>query len=180
MAIGIASVVGTLAACRASPQSAAPASPNSAAPGSGAAVAPTLVIKSLDAYGTTRIDVAWAKAQFGDAMQRMVATHDEAESRRVRTEITDAIRARYPDLDGPTTTDRNKAAAIVDGLVRRPDSSNLRHEVIARAGPTLLKLLALGQPNNHDFAYQILKQVSGQDFGEHDVDRWRAWLLQQH
>ena len=27
-------------------------------------------------------------------------------------------------LDGPTTTDRNKAAAIVDGLVRRPDSGN--------------------------------------------------------
>lgn len=52
--------------------------------------------------------------------------------------------------------------------------------MIARAGPTLLKLLALEQPNNHDFAYQILKQVSGQDFGEHEVARWRAWLLQQH
>lgn len=40
----------------------------------------------------------------------------------------------------------------------------------------LVEMLALKQPNNHDFAYRILKQVSGRDLGEHAVESWRAWL----
>jgi hypothetical protein len=83
-------------------------------------------------------------------------------------------------LNGPTTTDRNKAAAIVAGLVARPDGAKRYHEVIQQAGPTLLKLFALEQPNNHDFAYGILKQVSGKDLGERDVAAWQRWLAEQH
>jgi hypothetical protein len=40
----------------------------------------------------------------------------------------------------------------------------------------LVDMLALRQPNNHDFAYLILKTISGRDFGEHAVDDWRAWV----
>jgi hypothetical protein len=83
-------------------------------------------------------------------------------------------------LNGPTTTDRNKAVAVVAGLVARPDGAKLYREVIAQAGPILIKLLALEQPNNHDFAYSILKQVSGKDFGERDVAAWQRWLAEQH
>lgn len=83
-------------------------------------------------------------------------------------------------LNGPTTTDRNKAAAVLADLVARPDGARHYHEVIRQAGPTLLKLLALEQPNNHDFAYHILQQVSGKDLGERDVAAWQRWLAEPH
>ncbi|WP_437980152.1 HEAT repeat domain-containing protein [Sorangium sp. So ce117] len=79
-------------------------------------------------------------------------------------------------LDGPTTTDRNKAAAVTWGLIDRPEGTKLYAQVITEAGPTLLKLLKLEQPNNHDFAYLILKKVSGKDFPERDYAAWEKWL----
>jgi hypothetical protein len=82
-------------------------------------------------------------------------------------------------MNGPTTTDRNKAVAVVAGLVARPDGAKHYRKVIKQGGPTLLKLLALEQPNNHDFAYSILKQVSGKDLGERDVAAWQRWLAEQ-
>lgn len=80
-------------------------------------------------------------------------------------------------LHYPGTTDRNKAAAILDGITKRPPvPPPLREQILAAAGDVLVDMLALKQPNNHDFAYSILKQVSGRDLGEHAVDAWRAWL----
>ncbi|XYH93632.1 HEAT repeat domain-containing protein [Sorangium sp. So ce1128] len=79
-------------------------------------------------------------------------------------------------LDGPTTTDRNKAAAVTWGLIDRPEGTKLYAQVIKEAGPTLLKLLKLEQPNNHDAAYRILKKVSGKDFPERDYAAWEKWL----
>ncbi|WP_437757386.1 hypothetical protein [Sorangium sp. So ce1389] len=79
-------------------------------------------------------------------------------------------------LDGPTTTDRNKAAAVTWGLIDRPEGTKLYAQVIKEAGPTLLKLLKLEQPNNHDAAYRILKKVSGKDFPERDHAAWEKWL----
>ncbi|UQA61468.1 HEAT repeat domain-containing protein [Polyangium aurulentum] len=82
-------------------------------------------------------------------------------------------------LDGPTMTDRNKAAAVTWGLVDRPDGQKLHAQVIKEAGATLIGLLRLEQPNNHDFAYKILKKVSGKDLGERDYDAWTKWLAEQ-
>lgn len=76
-------------------------------------------------------------------------------------------------LGYPTTTDRNKAAAILAPLSRLERN---RAAIRAGAGELLVQMLALRQPNNHDFAYQILKNLSGRDLGEHDVAAWRAWL----
>jgi hypothetical protein len=76
-------------------------------------------------------------------------------------------------LDHPLTTDRNKAAAILDGLSRHDDNKPI---IRARAGTTLVAMLALRQPNNHDIAYTILKTISGRDFGPRDVEAWRSWL----
>ncbi len=78
-------------------------------------------------------------------------------------------------LNFPATTDRNKSLALLDGLANRPA---LRGAIARQAGTTLIEILKLVQPNNHDYAYSILKKISGQDFGEHNVDAWRAWLDQ--
>jgi hypothetical protein len=80
-------------------------------------------------------------------------------------------------LQFPTTTDRNKAAAILEGITRRDNlDPAVRGAIVARVGTTLVDMLALRQPNNHDYAYQILKHLSGKDLGEHAVDAWREWL----
>jgi hypothetical protein len=83
-------------------------------------------------------------------------------------------------LDGPSTSDRNKTVLVIESLLWRPDGAALHRPVLRRAGQTLLKLLALEQPNNHDPAYRVLKLTSGQDFGERDLARWRSWLDQLH
>jgi len=77
-------------------------------------------------------------------------------------------------LQFPLTTDRNKAAAILDGIAKHDPTSHA--QIKAGAGALLVEMLALKQPNNHDFAYTILKSISGQDLGEHAVDSWRAWV----
>jgi hypothetical protein len=73
----------------------------------------------------------------------------------------------------PSTLDRNKAVAVLSGLVKRPA---LRAAIRAEAGAILVELLALKQPNNHDFAYAILKELAGKDLGEHDIAAWEKWL----
>jgi len=37
-------------------------------------------------------------------------------------------------------------------------------------------MLRLRQPNNHDFAHSILKQISGRSFGDREYAAWEAWL----
>ena len=77
-------------------------------------------------------------------------------------------------LDYPATSDRNKAAGVLLGLAGRPEN----REAILSAAPVLLRLLRLEQPNNHDSAYRILQELSGEDFGERDYDSWEAWVEQ--
>ncbi len=91
-------------------------------------------------------------------------------------EIPVPVKPILPLLDGPTTTDRNKAVAVLSGLLERPDGDKLYADVLKSGGPVLLKLLRLEQPNNHDFAYKILKKVSGKDLGERDISAWQKWL----
>jgi hypothetical protein len=37
-------------------------------------------------------------------------------------------------------------------------------------------MLRLSQPNNHDFAYKILRTVSGKDYKARDYAAWEKWL----
>ncbi len=76
-------------------------------------------------------------------------------------------------IEFPETTDRNKSLYVLDGLADRPENKQL---IIDRAGATLIKILKLAQPNNHDPAYSILKKVSGQQYGERDYSAWEQWL----
>jgi hypothetical protein len=76
-------------------------------------------------------------------------------------------------IDGPTTTDRNKALAVLDGLARDPRHHELIRE---QAGHRLLQLLELLQPNTHEFAWSILKRISGEEYGQRDYEEWSRWL----
>jgi hypothetical protein len=80
-------------------------------------------------------------------------------------------------LDFPATTDRNKSLATIDALASRPEPKRI---LIREAGPKLIEILKLLQPNNHDYAYSILKKISGKDFGERNYDAWHTWLGRQN
>ena len=58
-------------------------------------------------------------------------------------------------LNYPYVTDRNKAAYVLLGIIKSNPETHF--QVINESGKTLIELLKLKQPNNHDFAYQILK-----------------------
>lgn len=76
-------------------------------------------------------------------------------------------------LDSPCGTDRNKALYL---LLQTSFSDKNKKLILQKAGSTLVDLLALKQPNNHDPAYALLKQVSGQHYGEYDLTAWQNWL----
>ena len=85
-----------------------------------------------------------------------------------------------PLLDYPETTDRNKVSAVISGVTSNPQQLEVyRTLIMEKAIPTVLKLLRLEQPNNHDFAYNILKAVSGESFAERDYAAWDAWYQRQ-
>lgn len=90
--------------------------------------------------------------------------------KQIKLPLKQIIRA----LNYPLVTDRNKAAYILLAIAQ---SNPLSHrQIITNAGPTLLALLNLKQPNNHDLAYQILKIISKKNFGPNEIQAWKNWL----
>ena len=77
-------------------------------------------------------------------------------------------------LDSPYTTDRNKALYV---LFTAADHQATKAVLLNNGGAKLVAILALQQPNNHDWAYLILKKISGKDFGPENLSAWRAWVL---
>src|SRR5690606_3156261 len=94
----------------------------------------------------------------------MVAQRDDT------VEIPFAPLARR--VDDPISSCRNKAVSLVAALAGRPE---YRDEILAIT-PALLRLLRLQKANTHDPAYEILRTISGADFGERDYARWEAWV----
>ena len=80
-------------------------------------------------------------------------------------------------LDSPYTTDRNKALYVLFGASA---SKALRPVILQKGGDRLVSLLELKQPNNHDWAYLILKNITGKDYGATNVAAWRASLGTAH
>lgn len=76
-------------------------------------------------------------------------------------------------LDSPYNTDRNKALAVLLGAAESKVTKNL---ILQKKGDTLLALMHLKQPNNHDLAYSILKKISGKDFGSTNIKAWKEWV----
>lgn len=78
-------------------------------------------------------------------------------------------------IDYPYVTDRNKASVILMNIAEKDPATH--QKIIDHAGLTLIKLLKLRQPDNHDFAWRILKIISKKKFGEHDIQGWNNWIL---
>ena len=76
-------------------------------------------------------------------------------------------------LEYPSVDDRNKALAVVVGLVDRP---SYRSFLIQEVAPRLVKLLRLRQPANHDLAYAILRILSKENIGDRNYAAWEAWI----
>ncbi len=83
------------------------------------------------------------------------------------------VRPFLDALDSPYVTDRNKALYVLNTAVDNVKSKKI---VIKEGGGKLLALMELKQPNNHDFAYIILKKISGKDFGSANVAAWKKWV----
>jgi hypothetical protein len=120
------------------------------------------------------------------AQLMMQLTNDSSETVRNNSmRVLGAIMAKYelPDLDKhsillalnyPYVTDRNKASYVLLDIVRHDKAS---HSMVLReSGDTLINLLKLKQPNNHDIAYLILKEISHKNYAEHDYKHWQQWL----
>ena len=76
-------------------------------------------------------------------------------------------------LDSPYATDRNKALYVL--FVASNDKKS-QGVILQKGGAKLLSLARLKQPNNHYWAYGILKKISGQDFGPTNIVAWSAWV----
>ena len=76
-------------------------------------------------------------------------------------------------LASPSLTDRNKSLFVLAEL----SQDKTAKKVLIRDGATrLLAMYAMKQPNHHGPAYFILKQLSGQDFGDSNPAAWRDWF----
>jgi hypothetical protein len=82
------------------------------------------------------------------------------------------VRDLVAALDFPASSDRNKAGIALSALA---DDPKYRDTIRAEAVPVALRLLRQKQPNNHGPAYEILKKVSGESFGDRDYDAWERW-----
>ena len=130
----------------------------------------------------------------GKALIDLLASRVTDESSEVRNDIIRVfsdIAFHHPELelplDGvikvlnfPETTDRNKASAVIYALLSHSEQvEKYRPVLMKKTVPILLRMLRLLQPNNHDWAYQSLKILAGQDFGERNYGAWDAWFAQQ-
>jgi HEAT repeat protein len=73
----------------------------------------------------------------------------------------------------PNVTDRNKSLAILYSLAKRPE---MKERIVLQVGNILVELLKLKQPNNHESAWAILKELSGKDFDEYNYGVWSNWV----
>lgn len=89
-----------------------------------------------------------------------------------RPELDFPVDALIAALDFPSASDRNKAGYALAALARQ---ARYRDAIRTKAVPTLLRMLRLQQPNNHIPAYEILKLVSGESFGDRDYAAWERW-----
>ena len=76
-------------------------------------------------------------------------------------------------LESPYATDRNKAMYVLNNVVKTDD---VKKQILVKGGDNLVEILRLKQPDNHYPAYQLLKSISGKDFGSTNVAAWSRWV----
>ncbi|WP_131782377.1 HEAT repeat domain-containing protein [Legionella gresilensis] len=78
-----------------------------------------------------------------------------------------------PLIDSPYTTDRNKALFILSSAVKSEKNKKI---ILEKGKKRIVDILRLKQPNNHEFAYLILKEISGKNYSDTDIQSWQNWL----
>jgi hypothetical protein len=91
---------------------------------------------------------------------------------KARPELDYPVEDLIAALDFPSGSDRNKAGYTLAALAAQ---SRYRAAIRDGAVPIALRMLRLLRPNNHDPAYEILKLVSGESYGERDYAAWERW-----
>jgi hypothetical protein len=79
-------------------------------------------------------------------------------------------------MDFPSPADRNKTTFMLAELAAVPE---YREVIFERAVPNALKILRLRRPANYLGAYELLKAVSEEDFGEQNYVAWEEWYESQ-
>lgn len=92
--------------------------------------------------------------------------------RHSHPEVELPVEAIIEALHYPSATDRNKAGWLLTGIAR---DSDRQHEQILEALPVLLDMLQLEQPNNHEPAYAVLTEISGEQYAARDYTAWQQW-----
>jgi len=94
---------------------------------------------------------------------------------------TGRITARVRNRDAPVGSSailrgcawaRESVLEVADDRMEHACTGASRVVPARRCSP----MLRLEQPNNHDYAYKILKAISGQELGERDYAAWESWL----
>lgn len=75
-------------------------------------------------------------------------------------------------LNYPSFTDRNKALVILRSL----PSSEFSTEQLKRILPVLLEILQKKDAHNYRNAHSVLKNISGKDFSDAEIDKWEDWI----
>ena len=69
--------------------------------------------------------------------------------------------------------ERNKSLIVLNELSKQ---KKYQKTITSQLNLQLLKLLKLKQPNNHDLAYSILKNTTGQTFSDLAYADWEKYL----
>ncbi len=83
-----------------------------------------------------------------------------------------SIKTALVALDFPSETDRNKALYMISILSKKSKYHNYLRK---HASIVLIEQLKMKQPNLHELSYQVLKKISGKNFGARDYEAWRQW-----
>lgn len=76
-------------------------------------------------------------------------------------------------LEFPRTSDRSKAIFVV--MMMSTGSQQVREEILKNGVPALLAMLKGNQPDQRDFAHNILRKISGKEFPVTDYLAWNNW-----
>lgn len=90
---------------------------------------------------------------------------------KIRIDVSQIVKV----LNFPSFTDRNKALVVLRSLEKsRFDKAHLKNML-----PVLLEILIKGDAHNYRNALQVLKNISGANFGAQDIALWEKWIHEQ-
>jgi len=105
-----------------------------------------------------------------DSLRVIISTVLKVEDPELPVPVKKIINA----INDPTAAVRNKALLILTEVVKK--DKKYHQYVKTNAEQTLVDLLKLKQPNNHDGAFMVLKEISGKNYDQWDIASWEKWV----